>query len=136
MQKVCSSNAGVCCDLVVRLPLLLSIMPAPVMRSMVSKLVLSSEQGKKFLHVFGFLSGSPVFSLCPKACRCMSGWTGILSQVNSPALHSVLQNLAIDPPQSDEVAAENERTHNNTNKQIKKYIETSLVQSSIYNTIR
>lgn len=42
------SNVVMCFGLAVRLPLLLSIMPAPVMRSMISKLVLSSEQGKSF----------------------------------------------------------------------------------------
>lgn len=37
---------GMFCGLAVRLPLLLSIMPAPVLRSMLSKLVPSSEQGE------------------------------------------------------------------------------------------
>uniref|UniRef100_A0A4W5RDL6 Solute carrier family 46 member 3 n=1 Tax=Hucho hucho TaxID=62062 RepID=A0A4W5RDL6_9TELE len=40
-----------CACSLVRLPLLLSIMPAPVLRSMMSKIVLSSEQGAVFACV-------------------------------------------------------------------------------------
>ncbi|XP_047016839.2 solute carrier family 46 member 3 [Ictalurus punctatus] len=114
----------------VRLLLLLSIMPAPVMRSMMSKMVLSSEQGAvfacmAFVEMLSFGVAFPVFSsIYAATISWFSGFTFLLaaSLTLIPALLiGVVLWLRLDMEEESKMLTTEDDGDNSTGSEITNY---------------
>ncbi|XP_049324973.1 solute carrier family 46 member 3 [Astyanax mexicanus] len=111
----------------VRLPLLLSMMPAPVMRAMMSKLALSSEQGAlfacvAFVEMLSMGLAFPVFSSVYAATiSWFSGFSFLLAAgvtlIPITLIGCVLW-LRLDVEESSILASEDNSEEDNTNSEI------------------